>query len=121
MNELAYLLADSAGKAEEALGLIDAALKQSNDPALVDTKGWALYRLRRYAEAEPLLRSAADTLENSTVIEHLGDVLLAQGRTAEAVALYERALAAPDATARRRRALEQKIDRARDPVSAPAA
>jgi predicted negative regulator of RcsB-dependent stress response len=54
------------------------------------------------------------------ILEHLGDVLAAQGRTSEALGFYERALVAPDVTAENRASLQAKIDRARGPAASPA-
>jgi tetratricopeptide (TPR) repeat protein len=121
MNDLAYVLADSSGKPAEGLTLIERALKKAPDvPELLDTKGWALYRLHRVAEAEAVLRSAAEGAEHSTIFEHLGDVLIEQGRVAEALAQYERALEARDVTARHRVSIQLKIERARGPAPSPA-
>ncbi len=47
------------------------------------------------------------------ILEHLGDVLLAQKKVGEALSEYERALGASDTNERRRAALQHKIERAR--------
>jgi uncharacterized protein HemY len=100
--------------------MIERALKQAPDnPSLLDTKGWALYRLNRLAEAEAALRVAAEGTDHSVILEHLGDVWLAQGRVAEALTQYERALAARNVTKRQRVALQQKIERSRKTASVP--
>jgi tetratricopeptide (TPR) repeat protein len=119
-STLAYVLADTGGKPEEGLALIERALKQAPDnPALLDTKGWALFRLDRLSEAEAILRVAAEGTDHAVILEHLGDVWLAQGRVAEALTQYERALAARTVTKRQRITLQQKIERTRNPVSVP--
>ncbi len=114
MASLAYVLADTDGKPAEGLDLIERVLKKAPDvPAFLDTKGWALFRLDRYAEAETVLRAAVEGEEHSVILEHLGDVLLAQKKVGEALSEYERALGASDTNERRRAALQHKIERAR--------
>jgi len=107
---LAWVLSESPATAAEGLAMIDRSLKKAaDDPSLLDTRGWALFQLRRFAEAEAALRSAVEGREDPEILEHLGDVVRAQDRAAEALALYERALAAPDVTAVRRNLLKAKI------------
>jgi tetratricopeptide (TPR) repeat protein len=120
MGSLAWVLADSPGKAAEGLVLIDRVLHEAPDvPEFLDTRGWALFQLKRLAEAEAVLRSAIDRRARAEILEHLGDVLLEQGRAAEALAQYGRALAAPDVTPRLRAAVQSKIDGARPTPASP--
>jgi tetratricopeptide (TPR) repeat protein len=121
MGNLAWVLSEAPRTAAEGLAMIERTLKKSPDnPALLDTKGWALFNLHRVAEAESVLRSAVEGREGAVILEHLGDVVSEQGRAAEALALYERALDAPDLTVRSRASLQAKIDRARRPTASPA-
>ena len=71
-----------------------------NNGAYVDSLGWGLYRLGRFAEASDVLERAARLMPNdSTVLEHLGDSLLALGALDRARDAYRRALAlGPDGT-----------------------
>ena len=117
---LAWVLSESPATAAEGLAMIDRSLKkEAGDPSLLDTRGWALFQLRRFAEAEAALRSAVEGREDPEILEHLGDVVREQGRAAEALALYERALAAPSVTARRRTSLQAKIESARQAGASP--
>ena len=121
MGNLAWVLSESPRTAAEGLEMIERILKKTPDvPELLDTKGWALFQLRRFAEAEAVLRSAVEGRERAPILEHLGDVVGEQGRAAEALALYERALDAPDLTARNRASLQSKIEAARGPAASPA-
>ena len=53
--------------------------------AIVDSMGWALYKLGRFAEAVPHLEQASVLLPVDPVInDHLGDVYWAVGRRTEA-------------------------------------
>ena len=117
---LAWVLSEASQTASEGLDMIERSLKKMPDvPELLDTKGWALFHLHRLAEAEAALRSALEGRERAAILDHLGDVLRERGRTAEALALYERALEAPDLTGRNRASLQSKIERARAPVASP--
>jgi len=65
MNALGYMNADRDVRVAEALALIDRALAADpSNGAYLDSRGWALYRLRRLPEAEAILRRALDQWEN---------------------------------------------------------
>ena len=93
-NYLGYMLAEHTARLDEAVSLVQQALKV--DPAngsYMDSLGWALVQQKKYDEAEPLLKRAAAQLpSNSVVQDHLGDLLWAQGRRPDAVAAWQRAL-----------------------------
>ena len=64
-----------------------------NNGAYVDSLGWGLFRLGKFAEASAVLERAARLLpSDSTVLEHLGDALLALGARDRARDAYRRAL-----------------------------
>jgi tetratricopeptide (TPR) repeat protein len=61
LNALAYFLIDSDRKINEGLELIDKALKISpNDYLMIDTRGWGLYKQRKYQEALDVLQKSWD-------------------------------------------------------------
>jgi tetratricopeptide (TPR) repeat protein len=95
LNLLGYLLADRGERLPEAVGFIERALQIDPDnPAYLDSLGWAYYRQGRADEAEPYLRKAAEGLPTQSVVhDHHGDALEKLGRHAEAIAAWERALA----------------------------
>lgn len=95
LNALGYMLANRGLKVPEALTLVDRALVvEPTNPAYLDSRGWALFKLGRVAEAEAPLVQAATALAGSSVIQfHLAEVLAALGKRAEAAARLERALA----------------------------
>jgi hypothetical protein len=50
---LAWVLSESPRTAAEGLDMAERALKKMPDsPQILDTKGWALFQLHRFAEAE---------------------------------------------------------------------
>jgi tetratricopeptide (TPR) repeat protein len=114
LNYLGYMLADRGLRLPEAVTLIERALKIDPDnPAYLDSLGWALFKQGRAAEAEPPLRKAAAVLVSESVIQdHFGDVLARQGKTSEAIAAWERALKG-DGDGIDRASVEKKIKDAR--------
>jgi tetratricopeptide (TPR) repeat protein len=94
LNYLGYLLAVRGDQLDEAIQLVQRALKQDPDNgAYLDSLGWAYFRRGNLDEAEKYLVAAGKQLpENSEVQEHLGDLLARKGRYADAVAAWQRAL-----------------------------
>ena len=112
LNYLGYMNADRGVKLEESLGLIEQALRiDPENGAYLDSLGWALYRLGRYAEAERALRDAVERSgTNAVVLDHLGDALARRGALAEALEYWKRAIAGEDEDGELdRAALERKI------------
>ena len=94
LNYLGYMLAERGERLDEAVSLVERALKIDPDnSSYLDSLGWAYMQQKRYDDAEPLLRKAAAELPtNSVVQDHLGDLLWATGRRQDAVAAWRRAL-----------------------------
>lgn len=91
-NALGYTLADANRKLDEALKLIERALKaRPEDAAVVDSYGWVLYRRGDLAGAEKALRRAFEKQSDGEIASHLGEVLWMQGKHAEARAIFEQA------------------------------
>jgi tetratricopeptide (TPR) repeat protein len=97
-NALGYTLADHKRDLPRAEALIRTALaSQPDNPALLDSLGWVLYRRGQYAAAVTELARAYRLLHDGDVGAHWGEALWAAGRKAEARAAWQRALAAdPD-------------------------
>ena len=59
LNNLAWFLINNDRDIEEGMELIDKALALSpDDYMIIDTKGWGLYKQRKYKEALDLLEKA---------------------------------------------------------------
>ncbi len=80
LNALGYTLADRTERYDEALGLIQKALTLSpKDFYILDSMGWALYRVGRLDEAADYLRRARELRNDPEVAAHLGEVLWVKG------------------------------------------
>ncbi len=94
LNYLGYSYVEKKENLDEALGMIERAVKARPDEGyIVDSLGWALYRLGRYDEAVAQMERAVE-LEavDPLVNDHLGDVYWAVGRKREAEFQWKRAL-----------------------------
>ncbi len=94
LNNLGYFLVERNERLNEALELIQRALRLNpNSSSILDSLGWAYFKLGRLDEAERYLVEAARRDPTSTAIqEHLGDLYFRQGRTDQARAAWQRAL-----------------------------
>jgi tetratricopeptide (TPR) repeat protein len=88
------MLADRGVQLEDALQLIQRAVSiQPDNPAFLDSLGWALFRLGKAEQAETyLVRAAQGSRDDPTVLEHLGDVQAKLGKNSDALKSYRRAL-----------------------------
>ena len=95
LNYLAYTWADQGVNLEQAREMLEKATKlAARDGHIVDSLGWAYYRLGRYEDAErELERAILMTPAEAVVNEHLGDVYWKLGRKREAVFKWGHALA----------------------------
>jgi tetratricopeptide (TPR) repeat protein len=92
-NALGYTLADRNERLKEAEEYIDKALKISpDDPFILDSKGWVLYRRGQTKEALFYLRRAFAERPDPEIAAHLGEVLWAQGQKDEAEKVWRQAL-----------------------------
>ena len=92
LNALGYTLADRTDRYEEALGYVEKAYAQSpEDPAIIDSMGWVLYRLGRLQESREYLQKAYDMTQDSEIAAHLGEVMWAMGDQDAARALWKSA------------------------------
>lgn len=94
LNYLGYSWVDQGINLEEGRKLIERAVQQRpNDGAIVDSLGWALYRMGDFVAAAKHLERAAELKpEDPTINEHLGDALWQVGRIEEARFQWSRAM-----------------------------
>ena len=92
-NALGYTLADRTNRFEEAVKLIEKALKLSpDDPFIMDSMGWVQYRMGQHEKAVDYLKRAYDTRPDPEIAVHLGEVLWAQGKHQEAQKVWQNSL-----------------------------
>jgi tetratricopeptide (TPR) repeat protein len=111
LNYLGYMLAEQGTSLDEAVMLIQRALKvDPNNPSYLDSLGWAYYQQGKLDLADPPLTTAANRLpKNSVIQDHLGDLRLKQNRREDAVDAWQRALAG-DGDGIERAKVQKKID-----------
>ncbi|HET9886645.1 MAG TPA: tetratricopeptide repeat protein, partial [bacterium] len=93
LNNLAWLLVDKSIDPAEAFELAGRAIRQSpEDPAFLDTFGWAAVRAGKAREGIESLRKALAATNDATVCAHLGIALAESGATREGIDLLKRAV-----------------------------
>lgn len=93
MNALGYTLADKTDRLDEAFSLISLALQLKPDnPAILDSMGWVLFKLNKFEEALVFLLKAFQTYPDGEVGAHLGEVLLRLNQTTEAHEVWNKSL-----------------------------
>jgi tetratricopeptide (TPR) repeat protein len=110
LNYLGYSWVDQNRHLPEALTMLEKARSLSPfDGYIVDSVGWAYYRLGRYQDAVKALENAIQLVPgDSTVNEHLGDAYWKIGRKLDARFQWSHALAfGPDASEKAE--LEKKL------------
>ena len=92
-NALGYTLADRNTRLQEAYTLIEQALKIApEDPFIMDSMGWVLYRLGQHDSALVFLKRAFELRPDAEIAAHLGEVLWAAGQRDEARKIWDSAL-----------------------------
>jgi tetratricopeptide (TPR) repeat protein len=130
-NDLGYVLADNDRELDNAEKMIRKALEEdrklrSKIPDLpaelnkdstpyLDSLGWVLFKKKKYQEAKKeLLEATKDKVDGQHVeiLDHLGDVHMALGEKAEAIAVWKHALTQEVTSNRdkqRKAAIEKKV------------
>lgn len=111
LNYLGYSWIEQHHRLDEALAMIEKAVeRRPNDGFIVDSLGWARYRLGEYDLAVRYLERAAELQPSDpTINEHLGDALWKVGRKIEARFQWGHALALKPEE-KRERILRAKVD-----------
>lgn len=98
LNALGYTLVDRTSRLDEGFRLIEKAHRLApSDPFILDSMGWALYRLGRLDEAEQYLARAFAERPDPEIAAHWGEVLWAKGQQQRAREIWQSQLkATPD-------------------------
>jgi tetratricopeptide (TPR) repeat protein len=86
LNYLGYSWVDKGMNLDEGMNMIKRAVEQrADDGYIVDSLGWAYYRIGKYDDAVKNLDRAVELKpEDPTINDHLGDAYWKVGRTVEA-------------------------------------
>ena len=86
INYLAYSWIEKGIHIKKSLSMLEKANKlRSNDPYIIDSLGWALYKLERYKESKKFLQSAVRLMPADPIVnDHYGDVLWKNGNEIQA-------------------------------------
>lgn len=88
-NALGYSLAERNIRLKEAQALIEKALALApEDPFIMDSMGWVLFRLGKLKDAEDILRRAYGLRPDPEIATHLGEVLWVKGQKEDAHAFW---------------------------------
>jgi tetratricopeptide (TPR) repeat protein len=117
MNALGYTLADHSRDLARARRLIEHANAEApRNAAILDSRGWVLFRQGHTAEAESYLREAYQDDRGGDIAAHLGEVLWQLGRRDEADHIWAEA-AAVEGDNRLLKATRQRLHSAPQPSS----
>jgi tetratricopeptide (TPR) repeat protein len=90
LNALGYTLVDRTQRAAEGLKLIEKAHALApEDPFILDSMGWAHFRLGNFQESEKFLRRALAERSDPEIAAHLGEVLWAKGERGRAQEVWQ--------------------------------
>jgi tetratricopeptide (TPR) repeat protein len=94
LNALGYTLVDETDRIEEGRALIEKAYALApDDPAIIDSMGWAAFRAGQPQQALPYLRRAHERSGgDAEIAAHLGEVLWVLGQRDKARAVWHDAI-----------------------------
>ncbi len=94
LNALGYTLADKTTRYAEAKQYLDKAIAiKPNEPVILDSYGWLLFKMNRYHEAEDYLQRAYKLMPQAEIAAHLVEVLWAMQQQEAARLIYKKAMA----------------------------
>ncbi|HEX5277094.1 MAG TPA: tetratricopeptide repeat protein [Fluviicoccus sp.] len=93
LNALGYTLADQTQRFGEAEVYLRKALRlKPEDPAVIDSMGWLLYRLGNVNEALEYVQKAFKLFPDEEIGTHLAEILWVTGKRAEAAKVWQQLL-----------------------------
>ena len=81
INYLAYSWIEKGIKINKSLAMLEKANNlKSNDPYIIDSLGWALFKLAKYEDSKKYLQTAVKLMPADPIVnDHYGDVLWKNG------------------------------------------
>lgn len=93
LNALGYILVNRSQRLDDAFRMISRALElKPNDPAILDSLGWAEYRRGNLKASVDLLTRAFKAFPDHEVASHLGEVLWVLGEQRRALEVWKMGL-----------------------------
>ncbi|MDC0903176.1 tetratricopeptide repeat protein [Pelagibacteraceae bacterium] len=86
INYLAYSWIEKGINIKQSLEMLEKANNlKSNDPYIIDSLGWALFKLKKYEDSKKYLRQAVQLMPADPIVnDHYGDVLWKNGNQIQA-------------------------------------
>ncbi len=86
INYLAYTWIEQGIKIKQSLKMLEKANNlKANDPYIIDSLGWVLFKLKRYEDAKKYLQTAVQLMPADPIVnDHYGDVLWKNGNKIQA-------------------------------------
>ena len=83
---------------------------KSNDPYIIDSLGWALFKLKRYKESKDYLQQAVKLMPADPIVnDHYGDVLWKNGKEIQARYYWNYVMSIEDAEKDLKEKVEKKL------------
>ena len=111
INYLAYSWIEQGVKINKSLEMLEKANElKSNDPYIIDSLGWALFKLERYQESKDYLQLAVRLMPADPIVnDHYGDVLWKNGNKIQARYYWSYVLNLEKAEKDLKEKIEQKL------------
>ncbi len=111
INYLAYSWIEKGINIEKSLLMLEKANKlKSNDPFIIDSLGWAFFKLKKYKKAKSYLQTAVELMPYDPVVnDHFGDVLWEYGNQIQARYYWKYALGLEDTEEKLKVRIKEKL------------
>ena len=111
INYLAYSWIEKGIKIQKSLTMLEKANElKSNDPYIIDSLGWALFKLKRYKESKDYLQLAVKLMPGDPIVsDHYGDVLWKNGSKIQARYFWNYVLKLEKTEEDLKKTVEQKL------------
>ncbi len=111
INYLAYSWIEQGVKIEKSLKMLEKANNlKSNDPYIIDSLGWALFKLKRYKDSKLQLQSAVELMPADPVVnDHYGDALWMNGDKLQARYYWKYVLSLKDVEDEMKKRVKNKL------------
>ncbi len=111
INYLAYSWIEKGIHVEKSLEMLEKANElKSNDGYIIDSLGWALYKLKKYDESEKFLRLAVQIMPSDPIVnDHYGDSLWMNKKNLQARYYWNYVLNLDDAEEKLKKIIKKKL------------